>query len=86
MGDALCDGGRNEHVECLAWGREVKKEKKQKKNLSPQVFARVFSHCHQDSPPQGGCLGASGRKPAGSVANASRAAVQKLSLKKKISK
>lgn len=45
-------------------GREDKKEKKRgkKKNLSPQVFVRAFSHCHQDSPPQGGCRGASVRK------------------------
>lgn len=59
---------------CLAWWQEEckvfglggqgrqKGKKKGKKNLSPQVFVRVFSHCHQDSPPQGGCRGVSVRK------------------------
>lgn len=48
----------------MAWGgREDKKEEKRgKKNLSPQVFVRAFSHCHQDSPPQGGRRGASVRR------------------------
>lgn len=64
MGDTWHDGRRN--VERLAWweGRQKgeKEGKKKQQPLSPQVFVRVFSCCHQGIPPEGGCWGKSVRK------------------------
>lgn len=46
----------------LGGGKIKRRKRGKKKYLSPQVFVRVFSRCHQGSPPQGGCRDASVRK------------------------
>lgn len=43
-------------------GKAKRRKRGEKNNLSSQVFVRVFSHCHQGVPPEGGCWGASVRK------------------------